>query len=623
MAFLVSPQVLVVEKDLTNIIPAVSTSIAAFAGRFTWGPVNQVVLLNSENDLVSRFGKPNTDTFKDFFSAANFLAYGDALRMVRVIKEDTTDPDPVSNSDLPSNSVSSGTEIIIRNENEYEQKFDNALITPEWVAKYPGSYGNNLGVSVADETSFQGWEYRNFFDDAPDTTNDDEVHIVVYDATGTITGFAGTVLETFAFTTLTDGKFYLDGATAYYKRVIEETSKYVWVGDLLDAADISGAETVSFTPNGTADTVTYSTISFDSTSKIFVTIDDELVDSDDAVYAYTVGVDQIVFDTPPPAGPAVDVQVVVVYDIGFTLGRDGVAPDDGDVIAGYELFSDAESLDVNLIFAGPNNSRTVANELINICEDRKDCMAFLSPEFVDVVQNFGDEMDDSIEYRTGVGSTAGLPSTSYAALDSGWKYQYDKFNDVFRWVPLNPDIAGLAARTDLVADPWFSPAGFNRGQIKNVVKLAWNPNKAQRDELYKKGINPVITTKGDGTILFGDKTLLSRPSAFDRINVRRLFIVLEKAIATAAKFFLFELNDEFTRAQFRNMVEPFLRDVQGRRGIQEFLVVCDETNNTGEVIDRNEFVADIYIKPARSINYIILNFVAVRTSVNFNEIIGA
>jgi phage tail sheath protein FI len=207
-------------------------------------------------------------------------------------------------------------------------------------------------------------------------------------------------------------------------------------------------------------------------------------------------------------------------------------------------------------------------------------------------------------------------------MDSGYKYRYDKYNDMYRYVPLNGDIAGLMVRTDSTRDPWFSPAGFNRGQIKNIVKLAWNPDKANRDTLYKNGVNPVVTFPGQGTILYGDKTLLAKPSAFDRINVRRLFIVLEKAIATASKFTLFEYNDEFTRAQFRSLVEPFLRDVQGRRGIYDFRVVCDETNNTGEVIDRNEFVGDIYIKPARSINFIQLNFVAVRSGVEFSEVVG-
>jgi len=241
---------------------------------------------------------------------------------------------------------------------------------------------------------------------------------------------------------------------------------------------------------------------------------------------------------------------------------------------------------------------------------------FLSPEKADVVDNYGSEVTDTVDYRNTI------TSTSYAFLDSNWKYQYDKYNDLYRWVPLNGDIAGLCARTDRDRDPWYSPGGLNRGIVKNVIKLAYNPTQTDRDDLYVKGINPVVTFAGEGTILYGDKTLLSRPSAFDRINVRRLFIVLEKAIARAARSSLFEFNDQFTRAQFVSIVEPFLRDVQGRRGITDFRVVCDETNNTGEVVDRNEFIGDIYIKPARSINFIQLNFVAVRTGVSFDEVVG-
>ena len=241
---------------------------------------------------------------------------------------------------------------------------------------------------------------------------------------------------------------------------------------------------------------------------------------------------------------------------------------------------------------------------------------FLSPPLAAVYNNAGSEAADVVEYRQEDINR----NTSYAVMDSGWKRQYDRYNDAYINVPLNADTAGLCARTDQTNDAWWSPAGFNRGQLKNIVKLVWSPNQTERDTLYKNGVNPVATFPGEGTLLYGDKTLLAKPSAFDRINVRRLFIVLEKAIATAAKYQLFEFNDVFSRAQFRSMVEPFLRDVRGRRGIFDFRVVCDETNNTGEVIDRNEFVADIYIKPARSINFIYLNFVAVRTSVSFTEV---
>ena len=261
---------------------------------------------------------------------------------------------------------------------------------------------------------------------------------------------------------------------------------------------------------------------------------------------------------------------------------------------------------------------THATNLIDIAEKRKDVVVFISPRRDDVV-NVANSTTQASNVK---GFFDNLASSSYAVFDSGYKYQFDKFNDVFRFIPLNGDMAGLCANVDTVADPFFSPGGFNRGQIRGAVKLAFNPTKAQRDILYPARVNPVVAFPGQGTVLFGDKTALSKPSAFDRINVRRLFILLEKAIATAAKFQLFEFNDAFTQAQFRNLVEPFLRDIQGRRGITDFSVVADGTNNTGEVIDRNELGADIFIKPARSINFIQLNFIAVRTGVAFSEIGG-
>jgi phage tail sheath protein FI len=298
----------------------------------------------------------------------------------------------------------------------------------------------------------------------------------------------------------------------------------------------------------------------------------------------------------------------------LSAGADGTIGN-SEIITAYGYFANADVVDVSLLISGPGNA-TVATSLISTAESRKDVLVFLSPTKANVVNNAGSEATSILSYRNS------LTSSSYAVLDSGYKYQFDKYNNVYRWVPLNADIAGTCARTDLERDPWYSPGGLNRGVIKNVIKLAYNPDKTDRDNLYVQGINPVVSFQGEGTVLFGDKTLLSRPSAFDRINVRRLFIVLEKSISKAARSTLFEYNDQFTRAQFVNLVEPFLRDVQGRRGITDFRVVCDNTNNTPEVIDGNRFVGDIYIKPARSINFIQLNFVAVRTGVSFDEIVG-
>jgi hypothetical protein len=318
--------------------------------------------------------------------------------------------------------------------------------------------------------------------------------------------------------------------------------------------------------------------------------------------------------------------------ISFALGTDG--PDEanvplGTVASAYDLFASAEDVDISLVIQGkPIGGTTsvggytvsnfqLANYIIdNICETRKDCIALISPEIDTVLNNFGDEALTLKAWR------GALRDSSYAVLDSGYKYQYDRYNDLYRWIPLNGDIAGLCVRTDNTNDAWWSPAGFNRGQIKNIVKLAWSPRKSERDVLYVNGVNPVVTFPGQGTLLYGDKTLLSKPSAFDRINVRRLFIVLEKAISTAAKYSLFEFNDAFTRSQFKNLVNPYLRTIQGRRGITDYKVICDETNNTPQIVDTNQFVGDIYIKPARSINFIQLNFVAVGTGVQFSEVVG-
>jgi phage tail sheath protein FI len=306
----------------------------------------------------------------------------------------------------------------------------------------------------------------------------------------------------------------------------------------------------------------------------------------------------------------------------MTGGAETTGATDADLIRAYDLYRNTEDIDLSVLFTGDASAAVARHVIQNVAEARKDCVVCVSPERADVVPASGTTAESARTNVIDFKKTQLNISSSYGILDSGWKYVLDKYNNKFRWIPLNSDVAGCIVRTDTERDPWFSPAGYNRGQIKNVIKLAWSPNKAQRDDLYRNDINPVVTFPGRGTVLFGDKTLYGRNSAFDRINVRRLFIVLEKAIATASKFLLFEFNDEFTRAQFRNMVEPFLRDVKGRRGITDFKVVCDETNNPGSVVDRSEFVGDIYIKPARSINYIQLNFVAAATGVEFSEIIG-
>ena len=442
-------------------------------------------------------------------------------------------------------------------------------VVGEFAAKYPGTLGNSISVHMADADTYSTWNYKTEFDAAPGTSSyvanangeNDEMHIVIIDELGQWTGVSGSVLEKFAFVSKGSDVKKDDGTNNYYRDVLNSRSKYVWWMD----HPTDGANW------GTAALST----SYDS------------------------------------LGDA--------YSVTLSGGVDDLTASDGQLMTAWSTFSDDTQYDVRLLPIG-KASATVANHVIGIAESRADCVVFVSPQNVDtgdiIIATGSDATDAIIAYRDA------LPSSSYAVMDSGFKYQYDRYNDKYRWVPLNGDIAGLCARTDYQQDPWFSPGGLNRGQIKNVVKLAVNPSKTDRDNLYKSGVNPVVTFPGQGTVMFGDKTLLAKPSAFDRINVRRLFIVLEKSIATAAKFQLFEFNDSFTRAQFRNLVEPFLRDVQGRRGITDFVVKCDATNNTGEVIDSNNFVADIFIKPARSINFITLNFVAARSSVSFTEIGG-
>ena len=566
MAFQLSPGINVSEIDLTTIVPSGATSIGAFAGPFAWGPVDEIITISDESKLADRFGKPDSTNYEYWFSAANFLAYSNNLKVVRAFGATT------------KNAVANGTSVLIKNDDDWLENYSSGASTyGEFAAKYAGSLGNSLKVSLADANTYTGWAYSTQFTSTPGTSTytsnqggaNDEIHIVVIDEDGKFTGTSGTILEKFGFVSKASDAKDDSGNSLYYKNVLASKSKYIrWMSHPTANAGASYANATSTwgnTSSGTSFTRLTSnvTISFGATA---------------------------------------------------AAGADGTLVA-ANTIAAYNSFSSAESTDISLIVTGPG-ANTISSSLITLAETRKDCIVFFSPAKSDVVDNAGSEAAACVTQAASIGSS------SYAFMDCGWKYQYDKYNDVYRWVPLNGDIAGLCAKTDIEKDPWFSPGGLNRGQIRNVVKLAWNPTKTERDTLYVKGVNPVVTFQGEGTVLFGDKTLLSRPSAFDRINVRRLFIVLEKAIARAARFSMFEFNDQFTRAQFIALVEPYLRDVQGRRGITDFRVVCDETNNTGEVIDRNEFIGDIYIKPARSINFIQLNFVAVRTGVSFEEVVG-
>ena len=668
MAFLVSPGVQVNEVDLTNVVPAVATSIGAIAGAFEKGPVSTIVNISSEEELVEIFGKPqgSSNQFETFFSAANFLKYTDSLKVVR------------AESAVVNAGANSG--VLIRDLDHYDASFSTGQgSNGEWTARTAGTWANGIKVEIcATATAFEQdlstnnlvnqadvavgdttivvddadgsgyafnvgdlisfysdtantvsvddfneyqvtaintstnaltvrlkddpsgaglqtaipndskikrrWKYADLFQGAPGTsdynTNNgrgsgDELHVVVADGTGDITGYdtdtAGNrtkaVIETFGNMSKNSSAKGPQGDSIYYPDVIRAKSNYIYWTDHIAAGSNWGTDTTS----------TY-------TAVLPITIDE------------------------------------------LTGGTDDYATTAGEIEVAYDKFKDTESEDINLVIGGSSSivadtstgHDTHVTMITSLVEGRKDCVGFVSPYRSATVG-----VTTSAKQASNVRVAADLcPSSSYMVFDSGYMYMYDKYNDTYRFVPLNGSVAGLCANTDNVADAWFSPAGFTRGTVRGAIKLSFNPDKADRDVLYQARVNPVVNFPGQGVTLFGDKTAQTKPSAFDRINVRRLFLVLEKAIATAAKFQLFEFNDEFTRAQFRSLIEPFLRDVQGRRGITDFLVKCDASNNTGSVIDRNEFVADIFVKPARSINFITLNFVATRTGVAFSEVGG-
>ena len=698
MSFLKSPGVHVREIDLTTIVPSVPTTIGAIAGAFQKGPVNSVVTIGNEDDMVKIFGKPqnNSNQFETFFTASNFLQYSDQLKIVRCESGVT-------------NAVASGTAFIIRDDDHYEDSFkDGQGSVGEWAARTAGIHGNSIGVSIcANSTAFEElavtttsaeeaigqtvisvtdgtvftihdivnfgealgfeyqvtaadastitiklkddpngsglqstiatatnirrrWRFYDLFDAAPGTSDfatqntrgtQDELHIVVYDQLGEISGFAITsngnrtnaVLETFANLSKNSVGKSPQGDSTYYVDKIFRTSNFVYSMDHNTAGtnwgtDFTGEESQIVMEDGGTDGAGANAgenVVLDATGT-------SNENENGKIQLEAGGNSYAALDTPTTTN--------------LKNGADDYAVTAGELQIGYDNFDDVESIDVNLILGGKGGGAgdsastqdTHVTMLTALTDKRRDCVAFVSPYRSATVG-----VTSSITATDNVVSAFDrCPSSSYMVFDSSYKQMYDKYNDVFRFVPMNGDTAGLCAFTDNVADPWFSPGGFNRGNVRGAIKLSYNPKKSERDQLYRARVNPIVDFPGQGVVLFGDKTALSKPSAFDRINVRRLFLVLEKAISTAAKFSLFEFNDEFTRAQFRNLIEPFLRDVQGRRGIFDFKVVADDTNNTGEVIDRNEFIGDIYIKPARSINFITLNFVAVRTGVEFSEVVG-
>jgi phage tail sheath protein FI len=644
MAFQVSPGVLVQERDLTNIIPAVSTSIGAVAGQFSKGPIDEIVSISSEQELVDTFGKPDSTNFEHFFTAANFLQYSNALRVVRAQNTSVL------------NASTSGTGVLIKNTEDYENNYSTGQgSVGSFAARTAGAHGNSLQVSTCPSATAYESISTSLVDTAAAAVGDT---IVTTDESDVFN--VGDIIQ-FSTTASTDdyddGDFYrvtaiaASGETLEFvqhprgagglKRAIVDDSKIKRRWRYYDSVDRAPGTTAwTADRGGSGDEIHVVVVDEDGVisgepgrvieafSNMSKASDAKTPQGDNNYYADVIfnKSSQIYWMDHNTAGTnwgsaatGITFTAVNVPTLeSLTGGAVGSAVTDGQLKTAYEKFQDAETVDVGLIMAGPSSSSTHVDNLITIAETRKDAVVFASPQRSDVVNitNSNTQMSNVIGFFNAI------RSSSYVVFDSGYKYQYDRYSDIYRFVPLNGDMAGLSARTDTVADSWFSPAGFNRGIVRGAVKLAFNPTKAQRDQLYPARINPVATFPGQGTILFGDKTGLTTPSAFDRINVRRLFIVLEKAISTASKFQLFEFNDEFTRANFRNIVEPFLREVQGRRGITDFQVVCDETNNTGEVIDRNEFIAEIFIKPARSINFITLSFVATRTGVSFDEVAG-
>ena len=571
-----SPAVVVKEIDLTSVVPNVQSTTGAFVGNFRWGPVEEATLVDNEATLASTFGAPDDNTAVDFLSAAYFLKYSASMQTIRVIDSDSRNAVDATGFD----SAGSHTTIIKNLDHFTGQETtlgSGGATDPLFAAKYPGDLGNSLLVSYCpvstSDSAYDNWTYTASFDAAPGTSayatargaTNDEIHVIVVDEDGNLTGTPGTVLETFPFLSLASDAKNTDGSSNYYKDVINSRSRYVWA----TAAD--GREATNWSTTTTSGK-TYNTGAVDAVSLSF----------QGGVSSSSVGVD--------------------------------------DIATGFDLVEDKDTITVDFLIAPGMSSRTdqttVVNDLVGTAQQtRKDCVVVTSPARTDIVNS-------STPNANAVTTANTFTSSSYLVVDNNYLKVYDKYNDKYRYIPAASSTAGIMAATDLNAAPWFSPAGARRGKYLGITALSYTPTKAERDTLYRAGINPIANIPGQGVLLYGDKTKLGRPSAFDRINVRRLFLALERAIAKAAENTLFEFNDEFTRAEFVNIVEPFLRNIKGRRGITDFRVVCDETNNTADVIDRNEFVASIFVKPARSINYITLNFVGVRTGVDFEEVVG-
>lgn len=581
-----SPAIVVKEVDLSGVVPNVQSTTGAIVGKFSWGPVEVATLVDNETTLASTFGTPNDSNAVDFLSAAYFLKYSGNLQVVRVVNDSDA-----KNARYPY--IAGKAAPIIKNDDAFDTSISSLDSDKQvFVAKFPGQLGNSLKISICPvsgrdssgtfiltDSSYNSWTYRSYFDAAPSTSDfatsrnatNDEVHLIVIDEDGLISGTKGSVLETFPYMSLGSNAKLADGTTNYIVDVINNRSSYIKM------------------------------VGFGTTGSMFDSAAGTTIDSGDNFWS------SVVSDS--------------VNTFSLDSGNNGSALTTGNYLVGNNLFEDKDTITVDFLIApglaGQADHVTVVNDLIATATARKDCVVVASPNREAIVNNapaniVADTLTTAASYAT----------SSYMFADNNYLKVYDKYNDKYRFIPAASSTAGLMAATDETAAPWFSPAGSRRGAYLGVTSLAYTPSKAQRDTLYKASINPIANIPGQGVLLFGDKTGLLRPSAFDRINVRRLFLTIERAVALAARNVLFEFNDEFTRAEFVNIVEPFLREIQGRRGITDFRVICDETNNTPAVVDRNEFIANIFIKPARSINYVTLNFVAVRSGVEFEEVAG-
>ena len=636
-----SPGVQIQEKNLTLTTPGASTTVGAYVGAFQWGPVMSPMLIDSENTLVEVFGRPDNNTYSHFFSAANFLSYTNAMWVVRA---ETTN----------LNSTANGTGLLIKNISDYEQGYSTGQASVgTFAARYPGVMGNSISVSIADAGTFATWAYKDQFTGAPGTSAyveskngaNDELHVIVIDSKGLFTGTPGSTLEKFAFVSKANDAVSYQGLANYYVNVISNSSQYIyWMDHAVGASNwgSTSALTVftslvddntptSLTITSASVTANVATLSFAPQLSVPYSVGQSITVSGvtpatyNGVYTVTAAtltsVSYALIGTVAAAtlfGTVADTMVSAGYDFTYTLGggTDDNVPTDGELQLGWDLLKDTQAYEISLLVTGSASASLAAYVVGQIADSRMDCVAFTS------ITSISGPIWGTSTTRIADAKAFKTFDSTYAVIDSGYKYMYDKYNDKYRWIALNADVAGLCARVDATQDTWFSPAGMTKGQIKGAIKLSWNPNKAERDQLYPAAINPVMNQVGQGTVLFGDRTATTKPSAFDRINVRRLFLVMEKSIERSARSQLFEQNDDITRMQFVASVEPFLRDIQGRRGIDEFKVVCDETNNTPAIVANNEFRGNILVKPRYSVNFITLTFTAVGPDVEFSVAAG-